>query len=332
MPNLICGAQPRHAADVRHLVFNQKVDMILNVSRALRCAAPPRRAPHACRGDALPPAQRLIAAGDRTLPRAPRTSARIASERVARPAALLLRCAAPAGQRPGVLGRGPARDQAHGRGAWRQAAPHAGGWRGGGACACARRASAGATVPTSALPAAGPAAHTGGGLRSCSPGGLPRGGQSRRRPRTPRAPIARAQPPCPPAAQARDFDPDSLRGTLPAAVQALAHALQRGERVYVHCTAGLGRSPAVCIAYMYWFRGMQLDRAYKHLTDIRCAALGARGAGRPAPGLLRWGWAARGRALRRHGRGGRATPSSAAVRPGAPLRRPSRRPSRRAAA
>ena len=40
-------------------------------------------------------------------------------------------------------------------------------------------------------------------------------------------------------------------------------------RVYVHCTAGLGRAPAVCIAYMYWFLGLELDVAYKRLTDIR---------------------------------------------------------------
>ncbi len=27
---------------------------------------------------------------------------------------------------------------------------------------------------------------------------------------------------------------------------------QAGRRVYVHCTAGLGRAPAACIAYLYW--------------------------------------------------------------------------------
>lgn len=34
-------------------------------------------------------------------------------------------------------------------------------------------------------------------------------------------------------------------------------------RVYVHCTAGLGRAPAVCIAYVHWFGdyhdGLTLD-------------------------------------------------------------------------
>lgn len=68
---------------------------------------------------------------------------------------------------------------------------------------------------------------------------------------------------------ARDFDPESLRKMLPAAVKCVDDCLQRGERVYVHCTAGLGRAPAVCIAYMYWFGAYQLDEAYKRLTDIR---------------------------------------------------------------
>ena len=40
-------------------------------------------------------------------------------------------------------------------------------------------------------------------------------------------------------------------------------------RVYVHCTAGLGRAPAVCIAYLYWWCGMDLDAGYEYLTNIR---------------------------------------------------------------
>lgn len=37
--------------------------------------------------------------------------------------------------------------------------------------------------------------------------------------------------------------------------QSLPHtctALGTGKRVYVHCTAGLGRAPAACIAYLFW--------------------------------------------------------------------------------
>lgn len=38
----------------------------------------------------------------------------------------------------------------------------------------------------------------------------------------------------------------------------------------MHCTAGLGRAPAVCIAWLYWYGPhLSLDAAYKHLTDIR---------------------------------------------------------------
>jgi len=68
---------------------------------------------------------------------------------------------------------------------------------------------------------------------------------------------------------ARDFDPHSLRKTIPSAVSSVHHAVAQGGRVYVHCTAGLGRAPAVCIAYLYWFMDMDLDSAYKYLTDIR---------------------------------------------------------------
>jgi protein-tyrosine phosphatase len=66
-----------------------------------------------------------------------------------------------------------------------------------------------------------------------------------------------------------DFDPHSLRATLPSAVAALERARRDHGRVYVHCTAGLGRSPAVVIASLYWFHGIELDDAYAALTAIR---------------------------------------------------------------
>lgn len=61
--------------------------------------------------------------------------------------------------------------------------------------------------------------------------------------------------------QARDFDPDSLRSGLPKAVSSLEWAISEGNgRVYVHCTAGLGRAPAVAIAYMFWFCNMDVSQ------------------------------------------------------------------------
>ncbi|KAK9124696.1 hypothetical protein Sjap_014298 [Stephania japonica] len=69
---------------------------------------------------------------------------------------------------------------------------------------------------------------------------------------------------------AKDFDPDSLRSGLPKAVSSLEWAISEGKgRVYVHCTAGLGRAPAVGITYMYWFCGMNLNSAYEALTSKR---------------------------------------------------------------
>ncbi|GAA0141637.1 protein phosphatase [Lithospermum erythrorhizon] len=69
---------------------------------------------------------------------------------------------------------------------------------------------------------------------------------------------------------ARDFDPDSLRNGLPKAVSLLDEAISEGKgRAYVHCTAGLGRAPAVAIAYMFWFCDMNLSTAYDTLTSKR---------------------------------------------------------------
>lgn len=60
--------------------------------------------------------------------------------------------------------------------------------------------------------------------------------------------------------QARDFDPDSLRFGLTKAVSSLDWAISEGKgRVYLHCTAGLGRAPAVAIAYMFWFCDMDVS-------------------------------------------------------------------------
>lgn len=70
--------------------------------------------------------------------------------------------------------------------------------------------------------------------------------------------------------QARDFDPESLRNGLPKAVSSLEWAISEGKgKVYVHCTAGLGRAPAVAVAYMFWFCDMDLNTAYDNLTSKR---------------------------------------------------------------
>ncbi|GMH36175.1 hypothetical protein BSKO_04043 [Bryopsis sp. KO-2023] len=68
----------------------------------------------------------------------------------------------------------------------------------------------------------------------------------------------------------RDFDPVDLRLRLPKVVALLVqeHDPEEGI-VYIHCTAGLGRAPAVALAYMYWCRRFSLDGANARLQKVR---------------------------------------------------------------
>ncbi|KAJ8624080.1 hypothetical protein MRB53_032610 [Persea americana] len=71
-------------------------------------------------------------------------------------------------------------------------------------------------------------------------------------------------------AEIRDFDPFDLRLRLPAVVSKVYKAINRnGGITYVHCTAGLGRAPAVALAYMYWVQGYTLNDANKLLQSKR---------------------------------------------------------------
>jgi protein-tyrosine phosphatase len=70
-------------------------------------------------------------------------------------------------------------------------------------------------------------------------------------------------------AAVRDFDPDDLQEKLPACVEALRRLLAAGHTVYVHCTAGAGRSPNVVIAYLHWVEQWDLDEAIEKVADCR---------------------------------------------------------------
>ncbi|KAL9258445.1 Phosphoglucan phosphatase DSP4, amyloplastic-like protein [Drosera capensis] len=71
-------------------------------------------------------------------------------------------------------------------------------------------------------------------------------------------------------AEIRDFDGFDLRMRLPAVVSKLTKAINRnGGVTYIHCTAGLGRAPAVALAYMFWVQGYKLSEAHKLLVSKR---------------------------------------------------------------
>lgn len=67
----------------------------------------------------------------------------------------------------------------------------------------------------------------------------------------------------------RDFDPDDLRRRLPECVAALAELLRAGHTVYVHCSAGVNRSPSTVVAYLHWVEGWRFDEAVTHVTTHR---------------------------------------------------------------
>ncbi|KAI3880089.1 hypothetical protein MKX03_003910 [Papaver bracteatum] len=71
-------------------------------------------------------------------------------------------------------------------------------------------------------------------------------------------------------AEIRDFDAFDLRMRLPAVVSVLYKAIKsNGGVTYIHCTAGLGRAPAVALAYMYWVQGYKLNEAHSLLLSKR---------------------------------------------------------------
>lgn len=67
----------------------------------------------------------------------------------------------------------------------------------------------------------------------------------------------------------RDFDELHLQQRLPACVAALRRLLEEGHTVYLHCTAGVNRSPTVAIAYLHWCLGWELGPAVKHVEECR---------------------------------------------------------------
>lgn len=66
-----------------------------------------------------------------------------------------------------------------------------------------------------------------------------------------------------------DFDPPDQRRNLPTAVRALTALLAAGRRVYVHCTAGLNRSPLVVLAYLAFVETLPAADAIAFIREAR---------------------------------------------------------------
>lgn len=66
-----------------------------------------------------------------------------------------------------------------------------------------------------------------------------------------------------------DFDDRALERGLPKAVEALNDAWRAGQTVYVHCTAGVNRSPTVAIGWLMRHGGLSLDAAWRQVREAR---------------------------------------------------------------
>jgi hypothetical protein len=73
----------------------------------------------------------------------------------------------------------------------------------------------------------------------------------------------------------RDFDVADQQRHLPRAVAALADLRARGHRVYVHCTAGLGRGPLTVLGYLTWVEGRTPEEAIRLILRGRPGAVPA---------------------------------------------------------
>jgi protein-tyrosine phosphatase len=60
-----------------------------------------------------------------------------------------------------------------------------------------------------------------------------------------------------------------LREKLPECVRTLGSMITAGHTVYLHCTAGVGRSPTVAIGYLHWSLGWEFDSAVSHVKQAR---------------------------------------------------------------
>lgn len=69
-----------------------------------------------------------------------------------------------------------------------------------------------------------------------------------------------------------DFDDDDLRDKLPEAVRALSELVDEKHDVFVHCIAGVNRSPSVVIAWLSWVQGWSLDEAERHVISCHPCA------------------------------------------------------------
>ena len=74
----------------------------------------------------------------------------------------------------------------------------------------------------------------------------------------------------------RDFDIADMRRCLPAAVKTLSSLISQSHRVYVHCTAGMGRAPLTVLGYLALVDRYHPDDAIRLILAARPESVPAR--------------------------------------------------------
>lgn len=69
-----------------------------------------------------------------------------------------------------------------------------------------------------------------------------------------------------------DFPSPDLRVRCAGAVRLVAKLRAKGHKVYLHCTAGLNRSPTVAAAYLAWTRGLKAGEACDLVIEARMSS------------------------------------------------------------
>lgn len=66
-----------------------------------------------------------------------------------------------------------------------------------------------------------------------------------------------------------DFQLEDLRDKLPDCAKAVDELAREGHIIYLHCTAGINRSPTVAIGYLYSCLGYDMETAIRTVKDSR---------------------------------------------------------------
>jgi protein-tyrosine phosphatase len=66
-----------------------------------------------------------------------------------------------------------------------------------------------------------------------------------------------------------DFSPSDMRRKLHPCVRILESLIRAGHVVYLHCNAGINRSPTVAVAFLHWVEKWDLSAARDHVLSCR---------------------------------------------------------------